>query len=65
MKLFTDLHTHTTASDWQYTHTQLVQMAKEKGLQVLAITDHDTIAGVNEVQCAGGMLGLQVFAVWS
>ena len=55
-----DLHTHTTASDGQYTPTQLVRLAKQHDIQVLAITDHDTIEGVNEAQRAGDALGLQV-----
>jgi len=55
-----DLHTHTTASDGQYTPAELVSMAKERGLSVLAVTDHDTIAGVEEAQRAGSALGLQV-----
>lgn len=55
-----DLHTHTTASDGQHTPTELVRLAKQSGLQVLAITDHDTIAGVDEAIAAGETLGLQV-----
>lgn len=55
-----DLHTHTTASDGQYTPTELVRLAKQRGIQVLAVTDHDTIAGVNEAMSAGETLGLQV-----
>lgn len=55
-----DLHTHTTASDGQYTPSSLVRLAKEHGLTVLAVTDHDTIAGVNEAQRAGEALGLRV-----
>lgn len=55
-----DLHTHTTASDGQYTPAELVQLAKEKGLSVLAVTDHDTIAGVDEAMEAGKALGLRV-----
>ena len=43
-----DLHTHTTASDGSYTPTELVRYAKKKGLSAIAITDHDTIAGVEE-----------------
>lgn len=43
-----DLHSHTTASDGLFTPTQLVQRAVEKGVTVLAITDHDTIAGLSE-----------------
>ena len=55
-----DLHTHTTASDGQYTPTELVGLAKNRRLSVLAVTDHDTIAGVNEAQRAGEALGLTV-----
>ena len=55
-----DLHTHTTASDGQYTPTQLVGLAKAAGIQTLAITDHDTIAGVGDAIEAGKALGLRV-----
>ncbi|MCR5494445.1 MAG: PHP domain-containing protein [Treponema sp.] len=43
-----DLHTHTTASDGQYTPSELVNKVADKGLSVLAITDHDTIDGIEE-----------------
>lgn len=55
-----DLHTHTTASDGQYTPTELVGLAKGRGLDLLAVTDHDTIAGVDEAMEAGETLGLKV-----
>ena len=60
MNVRCDLHTHTTASDGQYTPTELVGLAKKRGLSVLAVTDHDTIAGVGEAQQAGNALGLRV-----
>lgn len=60
MNVRCDLHTHTTASDGQYTPTELVGLAKKRGLSVLAVTDHDTIAGVGEAQRAGNALGLRV-----
>ena len=60
MRLISDLHTHTTASDGQYTPTELVRLAKQHGIQILAVTDHDTISGVDEAMSAGKMLGLQV-----
>ena len=41
-----DLHTHSTASDGQYTPSELVQLAKKRGLEVLALTDHDTVDGL-------------------
>ncbi len=43
-----DLHTHTTASDGQYSPIELVEKVSEKGMKVLAITDHDTISGLKE-----------------
>lgn len=60
MNMISDLHTHTTASDGQYTPTELVHLAKQCGLQVLAVTDHDTISGVDEAVAAGSTVGLQV-----
>lgn len=55
-----DLHTHTTASDGSYTPTELVKYAKQKGLSAIAITDHDTVAGVEEASMEGGELGIRV-----
>ncbi|KAB1934364.1 PHP domain-containing protein [Micromonospora sp. ALFpr18c] len=40
-----DLHTHSTASDGTLTPAELVRAASDAGLDVLAITDHDTTAG--------------------
>lgn len=55
-----DLHVHTTASDGQYTPSQIIQKASEKNLKVIAITDHDTFAGVNEAIEQGKKYGLIV-----
>lgn len=60
MSILADLHTHSTASDGQYTPSELVRLAKDRGIEVLALTDHDTIAGVNEAVSAGEPLGLRV-----
>lgn len=60
MECLADLHTHSTASDGQYTPAELVQLAKQHGNQVLAITDHDTIDGVNEARRIGDALDLRV-----
>ena len=46
--MYIDLHTHTTASDGQYTPSELVTMAKEKNIELLSITDHDTVSGLEE-----------------
>lgn len=43
-----DLHAHTTASDGLVSPSQLVDMARQQGLRVLAVTDHDTTNGVDE-----------------
>ena len=55
-----DLHTHTTASDGQYAPMELVELAKGCGLDLVAVTDHDTIAGVDEAMRAGQAAGLRV-----
>ena len=41
-----DLHIHTTVSDGKYTPAEIVQKAAELKLEVIAITDHDTIDGI-------------------
>ena len=55
-----DLHTHSNASDGQYSPRELVQLAKKAGIQCLAVTDHDTIDGVEEAAAAGVEFGLTV-----
>lgn len=60
MRYIADLHTHSTASDGQYSPEDLVRRAKERGLEILALTDHDTLAGVEAAARAGEALGLWV-----
>ena len=43
-----DLHTHSAASDGQYAPAELVRLAKERGLEILALTDHDSVNGTDE-----------------
>jgi len=43
-----ELHCHTTYSDGSLTPEQLVATAKKRGVRVLAITDHDTLSGIDE-----------------
>ncbi|MGA4720112.1 PHP domain-containing protein [Fictibacillus nanhaiensis] len=43
-----DLHTHTTASDGTYSPVDNIRRAVEKGLGAIAITDHDTVNGIEE-----------------
>ncbi len=65
-----DLHTHSTASDGVLAPAVLIQQAAQAGIQVLALTDHDTTAGVASAQHAadqsGVMLipGVEISAHW-
>ncbi|MDA7747234.1 PHP domain-containing protein [Psychromonas sp.] len=45
-----DLHSHTKASDGQLTPSELVQRAENRQVHFLAITDHDTVDGLNEAK---------------
>jgi predicted metal-dependent phosphoesterase TrpH len=53
-----DLHLHTTASDGQCSPGELVARARHAGISVLAITDHDTMAGVPEAAAAASEMAL-------
>ncbi len=55
-----DLHTHTTASDGTFTPSQLVEYAAQKGLEAVAVTDHDAVTGLEEAIAAGKELGVRV-----
>lgn len=55
-----DLHVHTTASDGTTTPEQAVQMAADRGLRAIAITDHDTASGVPSAVRQGKRLGVEV-----
>ena len=54
-----DLHCHSTASDGILSPTEVVLRAHEKGVNVLALTDHDTVAGVPEARKQAEALGIQ------
>lgn len=58
--MIADLHTHTTASDGVLTPRQLIGLAWNIGLKVIAITDHDTVSGLPEGLAAGKECGLEV-----
>ncbi|MUK69611.1 RNase RNM [Aliivibrio fischeri] len=47
-----DLHSHTTASDGRLSPTELVERAVSFDVKVLAITDHDSVAGLDEAHVA-------------
>jgi predicted metal-dependent phosphoesterase TrpH len=57
---YVDLHAHSTASDGAVSPAELIQSAKRAELQAIAITDHDTIAGVDEAVSTGLSLGIRV-----
>ena len=53
-----DLHTHSTASDGTLTPTELVRRAAASGISVLALTDHDEVAGLCEASTAAASVGI-------
>ncbi len=56
-----DLHLHTTASDGRLTPAALVELARARGLEIIAITDHDSVGGVSEaLEEAGRGTGMTV-----
>lgn len=55
-----DLHLHTTASDGTLAPAALVALAAASGITVMAVTDHDTVAGLAEARSAAGMHGVRV-----
>ena len=55
-----DLHTHTTASDGLLAPADLISLARQRGLSVLGITDHDTIDGLPEALATALDAGLTV-----
>lgn len=46
----TDLHVHTTASDGRFPPAEIVRLAVLKGITTLAVTDHDTVSGLEEAK---------------
>ena len=59
---YVDLHMHSTASDGAVPPAGVVDAAKAAGLAAIALTDHDTLAGVSEARQAGERVGLRVIA---
>lgn len=57
-----DLHCHTTASDGTLSPVELIELAAQRGVDVIAVTDHDTVAGVAEAAEAGLHAGIRVVA---
>ncbi len=55
-----DLHTHTTASDGSYAPAELVALAGRASLAAIAVTDHDSIDGIDEALSASARYGVEV-----
>jgi len=55
-----DLHLHTTASDGRFTPAEVVARAKKMGFSAVAITDHDTVAGLPAALAEGEKQELEV-----
>ena len=60
MKLKADLHMHTTFSDGLYTPYELIKKCKERGLSIIAITDHDSVSAFPEAIEYGKEFGIEV-----
>ncbi len=59
-RAFVDMHMHSTASDGLHSPAEVVAAARAAGLVAIALTDHDTLAGVGEASEAGRRLGVRV-----
>lgn len=55
-----DLHMHTTYSDGNLTPFELIKKVKELNIDIISITDHDSINGIEEAQTIGKDLGVEV-----
>lgn len=59
MEVRADLHIHTTASDGTWNPTELIEEARRIGLAMLAVTDHDSIANVEETAVLAKKAGIK------
>ncbi len=57
---YIDLHTHSLRSDGSMTPSEVVIAAKEAGLSAIALSDHDTVAGIKEATEEGERIGVEV-----
>jgi len=55
-----DLHTHTSYSDGFYSPKELILKAKNAGIEVIGITDHDNVAAISEAAAFGKKIGVEV-----
>jgi len=57
-----DLHLHTTYSDGSLPPRGMVMEAAERGVRIIAITDHDELGGIPEARAAGAEMGVTVIS---
>ena len=57
-----DLHLHSTASDGVYAPEELVRRAAQAGFDTLALTDHDSVAGIAQAREAAQALHVRLIA---
>lgn len=57
-----DLHSHSTVSDGTLSPAALVRRAREQGVDLLALTDHDEVAGIAEAEEEAGRVGIRLLA---
>jgi 3',5'-nucleoside bisphosphate phosphatase len=57
-----DLHLHSTASDGSHVPAEVVALAAEAGLEIIALTDHDTVGGLKEARAAADIAGIRVIS---
>lgn len=57
-----DLHSHSTHSDGLLTPAELVRRSAQRGVEVLALTDHDELSGLPEAQAEAVAAGIQLIA---
>jgi predicted metal-dependent phosphoesterase TrpH len=55
-----DLHTHSRASDGEFTPAEVAERAKAAGIAVWGLSDHDTVAGLEEARVAAGRAGIRL-----
>lgn len=60
MKKKVDLHSHTNYSDGFHSPGELVHKAREVGIDILSITDHDSVNAINEARKIGKKLGIEI-----
>lgn len=55
-----DFHIHSTASDGNCTPSEVVMLSQRRGVDIIALTDHNTTSGLNEAVKCGNYIGVKV-----